>query len=496
METPQAKRARTAGVDALSVSEMKSLIKSAGLSSADCFEKPDLRKRTREALARLDEARPSKAQRSASPPAPAAAASNDVDAMSVKELKALIGRAGLSCLDCAEKSELRARAREALARLEEARRLEAQRRAAEAPPRPRQTARSATYAPATYAADAAADEPKREQLVQMGFEAQQAAGALVFAGGDVACSAALLRAWAEWEASRSLPAESVAAAYPPVRALRERLLFLGEFGEMTVVPTVRRQESVLDRKVDGRRRGLDVTLHEGFMRPADATALLRALTAPTSHGGEGLGVSGGRSRTWPGLRSPTTNGTLATIARRIEGVFGLPGGAITYAAIQYYSEREGYRTGIGSHPDREVDDAVGIYCVSLMEDEDATRPLSINPSRHYREADGPVSIQDIDLPHGSLYALRPPTNEWWEHKLKPHSATRVSITFRRKQYLGPRPPTRNDSKFVRSDVNAGVAYEVSAGTCECKDLIFKRFVGQKRGYCCKHMKAAFPKVEK
>ena len=331
METPQAKRARTAGVDALSVTEMRALIKSAGLSSKDCVEKSDLRKRSREALARLDEARPSKAQRaSKSPPAPApaAAASNDVDAMSVKDLKALIGRAGLSCLDCAEKSELRARAREALARLEEARRLEEQRRAAEAPPppRPRQTARSATYAPATYAADAAADEPKRQQLVQMGFDSQRAAGVLVFAGGDVACSAALLRAWAEWEASRSLPAESVAAAYPPVRALRERLLFLGEFGEMTVVPTVRRQESVLDRKVDGRRRGLDVTLHEGFMRPADATALLRALTAPTSHGGEGLGVSGGRSRTWPGLRSPTTNGTLATIARRIEGVFGLPGG--------------------------------------------------------------------------------------------------------------------------------------------------------------------------
>ena len=49
----------------------------------------------------------------------------DVDSMSVKELKALIGRAGLSCLDCAEKSELRARAREALARLDEARRLKA-----------------------------------------------------------------------------------------------------------------------------------------------------------------------------------------------------------------------------------------------------------------------------------------------------------------------------------------------------------------------------------
>ena len=34
-------------------------------------------------------------------------------------------------------------------------------------------------------ADATADEPKKQQLVQMGFDDQRAAGALVFAGGDV-----------------------------------------------------------------------------------------------------------------------------------------------------------------------------------------------------------------------------------------------------------------------------------------------------------------------
>ena len=44
--------------------------------------------------------------------------------MSVKELKALIGRAGLSCVDCVEKSDLRARARQAVARLDEAKRLQ------------------------------------------------------------------------------------------------------------------------------------------------------------------------------------------------------------------------------------------------------------------------------------------------------------------------------------------------------------------------------------
>ena len=41
---------------------------------------------------------------------------NDVDAMSIKEMKALITKAGLSHTDCFEKSDLRQRAREALAK--------------------------------------------------------------------------------------------------------------------------------------------------------------------------------------------------------------------------------------------------------------------------------------------------------------------------------------------------------------------------------------------
>ena len=44
------------------------------------------------------------------------ASANDVDAMSIKEMKALIAKAGLSHADCFEKSELRQRAREALAK--------------------------------------------------------------------------------------------------------------------------------------------------------------------------------------------------------------------------------------------------------------------------------------------------------------------------------------------------------------------------------------------
>ena len=43
-------------------------------------------------------------------------AANDVEAMSIKEMKALITKAGLSHADCFEKSDLRQRAREALAK--------------------------------------------------------------------------------------------------------------------------------------------------------------------------------------------------------------------------------------------------------------------------------------------------------------------------------------------------------------------------------------------
>ena len=42
--------------------------------------------------------------------------SNEVEAMSIKEMKALIAKAGLSHADCFEKSDLRQRAREALAK--------------------------------------------------------------------------------------------------------------------------------------------------------------------------------------------------------------------------------------------------------------------------------------------------------------------------------------------------------------------------------------------
>ena len=52
-----AKKQKTDDVETMGISEMKALIKSAGLSSADCVEKSDLRARSVLARERLAEAK-------------------------------------------------------------------------------------------------------------------------------------------------------------------------------------------------------------------------------------------------------------------------------------------------------------------------------------------------------------------------------------------------------------------------------------------------------
>ena len=61
-------------------------------------------------------------------------AANDVEAMSIKEMKALITKAGLSHADCFEKSDLRQRAREALAKTASAETQLSESDEADAPP--------------------------------------------------------------------------------------------------------------------------------------------------------------------------------------------------------------------------------------------------------------------------------------------------------------------------------------------------------------------------
>lgn len=152
-----------------------------------------------------------------------------------------------------------------------------------------------------------------------------------------------------------------------------------------------------------------------------------------------------------------------------------------------------YRTGIGAHNDKEQDPESPIVCLSLMEEQDATRPLSIKPSQHYRGTGGPVSIEDIELADGSLYTLVPPTNDWWRHELKPHPATRVSITFRRELPIElPVDGVDAESRLVPG--SKGQEYRVTAKSCTCMSFVRKRFAEGNVTGACKHMEAAFPEL--
>ena len=124
-------------VDALSITGLKELISKARMSFADCIDKPELRSRAREAAAALAKAesnyqsmfaQPTRTDDatetlpSALPTAPEAssakrALTEQLAALSLKELRGLIKEAGLSPDGCLDKTDLRTKALEALDRL-------------------------------------------------------------------------------------------------------------------------------------------------------------------------------------------------------------------------------------------------------------------------------------------------------------------------------------------------------------------------------------------
>jgi hypothetical protein len=123
-------------VDALSITDLKELISKARMSFADCIDKPELRSRAREAAAALAKAESNYQSMFAQPTrtddatelpselltAPEAssdkrALTEQLAALSLKELRGLIKEAGLSPDGCLDKTDLRAKALEALDRL-------------------------------------------------------------------------------------------------------------------------------------------------------------------------------------------------------------------------------------------------------------------------------------------------------------------------------------------------------------------------------------------
>ena len=309
---------------------------------------------------------------------------------------------------------------------------------------------------------------------------------------------------------------------------------------------------MLDKKgPGGQKRELLVHYYaadERILDEAGRRKLFDWLTRPKSEGGEGLGVKWGTAKQWcagrclgrsyrlrysldersgewgvrPGDEHGTaTNQQIWLIGERIVRLLGLPK-PFDYAVVQIYkvddeldrilrddyeakvaaATREGrappergrsYRKGIGAHTDEEQDPSSPIVCLSLYANPQHSRPLTIKPSKHYRGAGGPVEIEDIELADGSLYALMPPTNEWWRHELKPRTCTRVSITFRRDR--PPEVPSGGGDEICRlvQGSTVGSVYRVTPTSCTCPS--FTRGRGTENG-TCKHMRQEFPGCER
>ncbi len=92
----------------------------------------------------------------------------------------------------------------------------------------------------------------------------------------------------------------------------------------------------------------------------------------------------------------------------------------TICVIQYYPNGS---VGISKHKDKEMKPGTMICGISLGQ----TRELKMHPPSFLRRQ--PIST---NLAPGSLYILKPPTNDYWMHSTEKDSSTqaRISLTFR------------------------------------------------------------------
>ncbi len=98
------------------------------------------------------------------------------------------------------------------------------------------------------------------------------------------------------------------------------------------------------------------------------------------------------------------------------------GSTYNYCVIQRYPSG---RVGINPHKDKEMLPGSLIAGISLG----ATRTLTLIPPRYNKVDRDPIAIQ---LPPGSLYLLKDPTNRHWQHSIDKDETKepRISLTFR------------------------------------------------------------------
>jgi len=93
-----------------------------------------------------------------------------------------------------------------------------------------------------------------------------------------------------------------------------------------------------------------------------------------------------------------------------------------YCVVQRYPNGN---VGINPHRDKEMVSGTDIAGISLG----TSRILTLTPPRSNRIDTIPIHI---DLPPGSLYILKPPTNDHWLHSIEKDNSTtpRISLTYR------------------------------------------------------------------
>lgn len=89
----------------------------------------------------------------------------------------------------------------------------------------------------------------------------------------------------------------------------------------------------------------------------------------------------------------------------------------TYCIIQRYPSK----VGIGMHRDKEMQPGSIIAGISLG----ASRTFTFQPSYYVK-----TQATSLELKHGSLYLINPPTNDYWAHQIEKQDGIRVSLTFR------------------------------------------------------------------
>lgn len=118
---------------------------------------------------------------------------------------------------------------------------------------------------------------------------------------------------------------------------------------------------------------------------------------------------------------PETGAPGAVLWAIKERLVALTGSQYNYVVVQRYPNG---RVGINPHRDKEMAPGTDICGISLG----STRTLTLSPPNWVRE-----SPLQLSLIPGSLYVLKPPTNDHWAHSIEKDASIdqpRISLTFR------------------------------------------------------------------